>query len=156
MTISAEWDPVAWARLARDFTIELFFSCFWAVKLYVSLGMLYLEYELYELSDLVWIRWNCDSWVLTWCEHDVCMGWFVELKWWVWYGFDMRHEWRLVNEYGMVSVWNTLLHSRFVKHEWNGFNMEYKWGWIVKVDMRYIHMHVKYYLFDYDWSMVSA
>jgi len=38
----------------------------------------------------------CDSWVLTWCEHDVCMGWFMELKWWVWYGFDMRHEWRLV------------------------------------------------------------
>jgi len=29
----------------------------------------------------------CDSWVLTWCEHDVCMGWFMGLKWWVGYGF---------------------------------------------------------------------
>jgi len=33
---------------------------------------------------------------------------------------------------------------------------KYKWGWIVQVGMKYIHMHVKYYLFDYDWSLVSA
>jgi len=27
MTVSPKRDPVAWARLARDFTIELFLSC---------------------------------------------------------------------------------------------------------------------------------
>jgi len=43
---------------------------------------------------LVWMRWcmSCDLWVLTWCEHDNCMRWFMKLKWWVWYEFDMRHE----------------------------------------------------------------
>jgi len=106
--------------------------------------MLYLEYELYELSDLVWIRWNYDSWVLTWGEHDVCMGWFMGLKWWVWYSFDMRHEWGWINECGMVSVGNTLLHLWLVKDEWNGFNMEYKWGWIVKVDMIYTLQKIMY------------
>jgi len=71
---------------------------------------------------------NGDSWVLTWYEHVVWMGWFMELKWWVWYEFDMWHEWRLINEYGMVSVWNTLVHSWFGKNEWNGFNMEIQMG----------------------------
>jgi len=32
LTISPKREPVAWARLARDFTIELFLSCFWAVN----------------------------------------------------------------------------------------------------------------------------
>jgi len=120
--------------------------------------MLYLGYELYELSDLVWIRWSYKSWVLIWGEHDVCMRWFMELKWWVWYGFDMRHEWRWINECGMVLVGNTFLHLWFVKNEWNGSNMKYKWGWIVKVDMIYIYIYipvrVKYYWFDYDWSVL--
>jgi len=32
MIVSPKRDPVAWERLARDFTIELFLSCFWVVN----------------------------------------------------------------------------------------------------------------------------
>jgi len=42
----------------------------------------------------LWMRWcmSYDLWALTWCEHDDCMKWFMKLKWWVWYEFNMRYE----------------------------------------------------------------
>jgi len=30
-------------------------------------------------------RMICDLRALTWCKYDICMRWFMELKWWVWY-----------------------------------------------------------------------
>jgi len=111
----------------------------------------------HELSDFAWIRWImiCDSWLLTWCKHDVRIGWFMELKWWVWYGFYMRHEWKLVNEYGMVSVWDTLLHLWFGKGwmEWNStWNVNEEL--VIKVGMRVLCMINITLLIEYVWSVL--
>jgi len=38
-------------------------------------------------------------------------NWFRDRIWWVWYGFDMGYEWRLVIKFGMrlVCMINTYL-----------------------------------------------
>ena len=67
MTVSPKRDPVAWARLARDFTIELFLSCLFGLVCFTLSSNCMNWVTLYEWDG------NYDSWVLAWCEHDGCM-----------------------------------------------------------------------------------
>jgi len=61
-------------------------------------------------------RMSCDLWALTWCEYDICMSWFMELKWWVWYELDMRHE-RGWYQCGILMIWHGVPYSWFENNE---------------------------------------
>jgi len=101
--------PLAWAsilRLSKSWARMhpvLFSSMLIGWISHVRLGYCAkVCYECLCIRDVVhelWIEWFCMHEMVTlrfmsftWCEYDICMRWFMELKWWVWHEFDMRHE----------------------------------------------------------------
>jgi len=65
---------------------------------------------LYAWDGNVW-----DSWVLTWCEYDVRMGWFMTLKWWV--------SWGIWHGVGMKSTYTFVLWEGWMKWIQHGIQM---------------------------------
>jgi len=63
------------------------------------------------------------------------MGWLVIKVAWCWYEIHVY-----IHGLGMMS--------------WNGFNMEYESGLIIKVGMRFMRMINITWLVEYDWYVV--
>jgi len=72
LTVSPKRELMAWARLARDFTTELFLSFFWAI--HCMLGLVCFTLSM-----------NCMNMLI----RLVCMGWNVESTW-VWHELSVR------------------------------------------------------------------
>jgi len=89
-SVSPERGPSAWATSWARLHVGLAISLLLNLRLAFNLFILWW----YEGKDYAWVGWcmSCVLWVLTWCEYDNCMRWYMKLKWWVWYEFDMRHE----------------------------------------------------------------
>ena len=85
-------------------------------------------------------RMSCDLWALT--MYDICKRWFMELKLWGWYEFDMRHE-RGWYQCGMIMIWDGVPYSRFENNELVWFGWEYARGefWETVCDV-YVYMCV--------------
>ena len=101
----------------------------------------------YGGKDYVCVGWcmSCELWVLTSCKHDNCMRWYMKLKWWVWYEFDMKHE-----RVGIIVAWwcyETEFHipsSR--KMNWYGLAGNTKEVNYEKLYMMYVYIFVCMYV----------
>jgi len=129
LIVSPKREPVAWARVARDFTPWLFVPCFWVVN--CMSGLVYSILSMKHMNMLV--RLDCIGWnvELTWVWHELSMRWLVIKVTWYWYEIQILYSWFGKDEF----VW--------IQH-WIWMRIGYK-------DWHEIYVHDKYYLIDWVW-----
>jgi len=133
LTVSPKREPAAWVRLAWDFTPWLFLPCFWVVNCMLGLVYSILSMKcMIMLMRLDYMGWNVE---LTWVWHELSMRWLVIKV--AWYWDEMKFY----------------IHG-LGRRSWYGFNIDYEWGLVIKVDMRFMCLINITWLIEYDWSVV--